>query len=96
MNEKKCSFCSETPLPDIYLVALAATEAYRLKGGSNDNADYAIRVCQAIVAEALGYKGRTEWTGKIQSEGLLSYNGDHELQYTELVKLMRKEAHQND
>lgn len=80
----------------ICLVALAATEAYRLKGGSNDDADYAIRVCQAIIAEALGYKGRTEWTGKIQSEGLLSYNGDYKEQYNSLVKTMRKETQQNE
>lgn len=78
------------------LVALAATEAYRLKGGSNDSADYAIRVCQAIVAEALGYNSRIIWTEKIQAEGLLSYNGDYNEQYNSLVKIMRNETQQNE
>lgn len=102
LSTEEISNCELTPENtvrpnlDIHLVALAATEAYRLKGGNNDDADYAIRVCQAIVAEALGYKGRTEWTGKIQSEGLLSYNGDYKEQYNSLVKTMRKETYQND
>lgn len=80
----------------IYLVALAATEAYRLKGGSNDPTDYAIRVCQSILAEALGFNNRVVWTAKIQSEELLSYDGDYKQQYNSLIKLMRKETHQNE
>lgn len=79
------------PTPNIYLVALAAMEAYRLKGGDNDPPDYAIRVCQSILAEVLGFNDRVMWTGEIQSEGLLSYNGDYKQQYNSLIKRIRRE-----
>lgn len=75
--------------PNIYLVALAAMEAYRLKGGDNDPPDYAIRVCQSILADVLGFNDRVMWTEKIQSEGLLSYNGDYKQQYKTLIERMR-------
>lgn len=78
--------------PNIYLVALAAMEAYRLKGGSNDPPDYAIRVCQSILAEVLGFNDRIMWTRKIQSEGLLNYGGDYKDQYKALLERIRNEV----
>lgn len=79
---------------NVFWLALAAMEAYRLKGGRNDPPDYAIRVCQSLLAEALGVKTRVEWTQKIQQEGLLEYSNDLMTvkgQYKSLVEQIRKE-----
>ncbi len=78
---------------------LALMEAYRLKieySPDSNNADYAIRVCQAIIANLFGYKSRADWTDDIKAAGLIDYeyhDGDeHYERYkalTEIVNAIR-------
>ncbi|MCM1061227.1 MAG: hypothetical protein NC452_13200 [Eubacterium sp.] len=81
--------------PRYCLVALAAMEAYRLKSGYKDPPDYAIRVCESILAEALGFNNRNDWTGKIQQDGLLEYACDEatrKQQYKILLEQIKNEV----
>ncbi len=84
----------------MFLLALAAMEAFRLKGGRHEPADYAIRVCESLIAEILGFKHRDEWTEEIQSEGLIDYGNynrpvfedDYKQQYKTLSERIRNEV----
>lgn len=67
---------------------LALLEAYRLHADDKkeQNADHAIRVCQAIIASVFGYSSRSNWSDDIQSEGLIDYG--HEADKYEQYKTL--------
>lgn len=76
---------------EVFLLALATMEAYRLC--HSDRSDYDIRVCEAILARALGYKSRTAWTADIQQDGLFDYANDAlQQQYKTLMERIEKEV----
>ncbi len=85
---------------NVFWLALAAMEAFRLKGGRHEPADYAIRVCESLIAETLGFKRRDVWTEEIQSEGLIDYGDysrplfedDYKQQYKTLLERIRNEV----
>ena len=74
------------------LAVLALLEAYRLLSNEKkeQNADHAIRMCQAIIAKVLGFDGRNSWTDEIKSAGLIDYRYDADKyeQYKKLTDLV--------
>jgi hypothetical protein len=72
---------------------LALLEAYRIKAerGKERSVDFAIRVCQAIIASVFGYAGRADWTDDIQEAGLIDYSFDVNAndQYKALTELVK-------
>ena len=78
------------------MIILATLEAYRLKvedkPKESGNKDHLIRVCQAIVAKALGFNGRNEWTEEIECKGYISYDYevDKKEQYFFMNELLEK------
>ena len=74
------------------LAVLALLEAYRLLADDKkeQNADHAIRVCQAIIAKVLGFDGRNSWTSEIHVAGLIDYRHDVDKaeQYKKLTNLV--------
>lgn len=76
---------------DVFLLALAAMEAYRLS--HSDRPDFDIRACEAILARALGYDSRTMWVVKIQQDGLFDYANDAmQQQYKTLFERIKNEV----
>ena len=71
---------------------LALLEAYRLHvdDKKEQNADHAIRVCQAIIANVFGYSNRANWSDDIQSAGLIDYGheADKYEQYKTLTSIV--------
>lgn len=55
---------------------LAALENLRIRIGQKEDADYALRVASAIVAEAIGCKGRAEWASRLREMGLTASEYD--------------------
>lgn len=55
---------------------LAALENLRIRIGQRKDADYALRVASAIVAESIGYKGRSEWSSLLREQGLTASEYD--------------------
>jgi hypothetical protein len=74
------------------LEVLSLLEAYRIKSEADreDNADHAIRVCQAIVANVFGYANRNNWTDDIKAAGLIDYGFDADVhaQYKALTNIV--------
>ena len=72
---------------------LALLEAYRLYSGTANekNTDHAIRICQAIIADAFGYKSRADWSEDIRAANLIDYgyNADFKEQYRRLTDIVR-------
>lgn len=55
---------------------LAALENLRIRIGQKEDADYALRVASAIVAEAIGYKDRYTWSSRLRKQGLTASEYD--------------------
>lgn len=55
---------------------LAALENLRIKIGRKEDADYALRVASAIVANAIGYKDRYTWAHQLREQGLTASEYD--------------------
>ena len=72
------------------MIILATLEAYRLKVEDRPKEsgckDHIIRVCQAIVAKALGFNGRNEWSCELENTGYISY--DYEVDKWEQYKFL--------
>jgi hypothetical protein len=72
---------------------LALLETYRIKSehGKEHSVDFAIRVCQAVIASMFGYAGRADWTDDIQEAGLIDYSFDVDAndQYKALTELVK-------
>lgn len=88
------------------LTILATLEAYTRKCRNTlnnhrlDDAEFAARVCSAIVARAFGYDDRFEWTEKASAEGLLNNSlfleEDMQQQYEELCCLIDEIGTKNE
>lgn len=79
------------------LKILALLEAHRLyvESKSNQepiNLDFELRVCEAIIAEILGFNNRVDWSEAIQNAGLINYgyDVDKKQQYFNLSEIVRK------
>ena len=78
------------------ILVLATLEAYRLQAENKKrysaDSDFAIRVCQAIVAKGFGFPSRNEWTDLIVSSGYVRYDihVDKWGQYEMLSEILEK------
>lgn len=76
---------------NVFLLALATMEAYRLS--HSDRPDFDVRICEAILAKALGYESRTMWVARIQQDGLFDYANDTmQQQYKTLFERIQNEV----
>ena len=51
------------------LFALEVMEEYRKNGkGITNDMDYAIRICESILADQIGFKTRAEWIQAMEKE----------------------------
>lgn len=76
---------------DVFLLALATMEAYRLS--HSNRPDFDIRACEAILARALGYESRTMWVARIQQDSLFDYANDTmQQQYKALFERIQNEV----
>lgn len=78
------------------LKILALLEAHRLYVESKSkqepiSPDFELRVCEAIVAEILGFNNRVDWSEAIQNAGLIDYgyNVDKKQQYFNLSDIVK-------
>lgn len=76
---------------DVFLLALATMEAYRLSHIGRP--DFDIRACEAILAMALGYESRTMWVERLRQDGIFDYANDTmQQQYKTLFEQIQNEV----